>query len=154
MKLKPDEENFDEALAQAYRAWTTTTVPPEITALFQNPALATLKASSPPFFHLLSALHRYTLQPSHTLPLSSTLPDMKSDTKNYIYLQKLYKARAEEEKAAFKALLEVPVADKEVDTFVKNAHGLRLLSGTKWGRLLSDKPALGRRLFSLFSFDC
>jgi len=26
MKKKDDEENFDEAVAQAYRAWTATTV--------------------------------------------------------------------------------------------------------------------------------
>jgi NEDD8-activating enzyme E1 regulatory subunit len=143
MRVKPDEENFDEALAQAYRAWTPTTVPSEISDLFQDPAIATLTPTSPPFFHLVAALREFTLQPPHTLPLSSTLPDMKADTKNYIDLQKLYKARAEEEKRAFKTHLKVPVAPKEVDLFVKNAHAVRFLRGTKYGALLSDKAALG-----------
>jgi amyloid beta precursor protein binding protein 1 len=147
MKIKPDEENFDEALAQAYRAWTPTTVPSEIATLFQDPSITTLAPTSPAFFHLVAALHQYTLQPPHTLPLSSTLPDMKSDTKNYVHLQKLYKARAEEEKAAFKALVRVPVAQEEIDLFVKNAHALRLLRGTKYGALLSDKTALGIRTY-------
>ena len=143
MKRKPDEENFDEALAQAYRVWTPTTVPSEIAALFQDPALASLTNASPDFFHLLSALHQFTLQPPHTLPLSSTLPDMKSDTKNYIHLQKLYKSRAEEEKAAFKALVAVQVPDEAVDSFVKNAHGLKVLRGSRWGSFVQDKHALG-----------
>ena len=143
MRIKSDEENFDEALAQAYRAWTPTTVPSEISSLFQDPAIATLAPTSPPFFHLVAALREFTLQPPHTLPLSSTLPDMKSDTKNYVQLQRLYKTRAEEEKAVFKSLLRVPVAQEEIDLFVKNAHALRLLRGTKYGALLSDKTALG-----------
>ena len=147
MKIKPDEENFDEALAQAYRAWTPTTVPSEIISLFQDPSIATLGPTSPSFFHLVAALHEFTLQQPHTLPLSSTLPDMKSDTKNYVHLQKLYKARAEEEKAAFKSLVRVPVSQEEIDLFVKNAHALRLLRGTKYGALLSDKTALGTRIY-------
>jgi NEDD8-activating enzyme E1 regulatory subunit len=143
MKIKSDEENFDEALTQAYRTWTSTTVPPEIAALFEDAAVMNLTPTSGPFFHLLSALHQFTLRAPHALPLTSTLPDMKSDTKNYIHLQKLYKAQAEEEKAVFRALLTVPVAQEEVDTFVKNAHGLKLLRGTRWGALDKDKSALG-----------
>ncbi|KAJ7683019.1 hypothetical protein B0H17DRAFT_1205437 [Mycena rosella] len=101
MKIKFDEENFDEAEAQAYRCWTETRVPPDIAALFDDPQLRALSPASPPFFHLLDALRQFTLAPPHTLPLSSTLPDMKANTTSYIHLQKLYKARAEEDKAAF-----------------------------------------------------
>ena len=36
MKKKPDEENFDEALAQAYRSWTATTLPSSLTTLFDS----------------------------------------------------------------------------------------------------------------------
>lgn len=143
MKVKIDEENFDEAEAQAYRCWTRTTVPSDIASLCQDPALASLTPASPPFFHLLSALHKFTLQPPHTLPLTSTLPDMKADTNSYIHLQKLYKTRAEEEKAVFKSFLTVPIDDALVDTFVKNAHALKLLRGRKWGALDGDPIALG-----------
>lgn len=144
MKIKFDEENFDEAESQAYRCWTETTVPSEIASLFQDPALSSLSPSSPPFFHLLAALQKFTLEPPHTLPLTSTLPDMKANTTSYIHLQKLYKARAEEEKARFKSFLTAPVDDSIVDTFVKNAHGLKVLRGKKWGALDADPTALGQ----------
>ena len=152
MKMKVDEENFDEAESQAYRRWTETTVPSEIASMFQDSSLSSLSPTSPPFFHLLAALsHQFTLQPPHTLPLSSTLPDMKANTSSYIHLQKLYKTWAEEEKVLFKSFLKVPLDDTTIDTFVKNAHGLRVLRGKKWGTLDSDPAALGSFIFNVFS---
>lgn len=148
MKKKHDEENFDEAEAQAYRAWTETTVPSEISSLFQDPALSSLSPSSPPFFHLLSALHKFTLQPPHTLPLTSTLPDMRSDTKNYIHLQTLYKRRAEEEKKVFESFIskDVQIDEELVDSFVKNAHAILVMRGKRWGEFDEDSAALANSL--------
>jgi amyloid beta precursor protein binding protein 1 len=66
---------------------------------------------------------------------------MHTDTKNYVHLQTLYKNRANEEKAQFKAILQKLIQDKGVvnvppdamiDDFVKNAHGLKLSRGKKW----------------------
>jgi len=143
MKKKIDEENFDEAEAQAYRCWTPTVVPSETTSLFQDSKLQTLNAQSPVFFHLLAALKTFTEESdTNTLPLTSTLPDMKASTTDYIHLQKLYKIRAEEEKAQFKSYLSVSVDDGLVDLFVKNAHGLKLMRGKKWGELDQDTNAL------------
>jgi amyloid beta precursor protein binding protein 1 len=143
MKVKFDEENFDEAESQAYRCWTDTTIPSDITSLLQNPSLSSLTTASPPFYHLLSALHKFTLRPPHLLPLTSTLPDIKASTNSYIHLQKLYKTCAEEEKAVFKSFLTVPIDDALVDTFVKNAHALKLLQGKQWCALDGDPVALG-----------
>jgi amyloid beta precursor protein binding protein 1 len=143
MKIKIDEENFDEAEAQAYRCWTETRIPSDIAALFQDPQLSTLSPTSPPFFLLLDALRQFTLQPPHTLPLTSTLPDMKANTSSYIHLQKLYKTRAEEEKAIFKSFLSLPLDDALIDSFVKNAHGLKVLRGKKYGALDAEPTALG-----------
>ncbi|KIK26147.1 hypothetical protein PISMIDRAFT_676286, partial [Pisolithus microcarpus 441] len=143
LKVKLDEENFDEAEAQAYRCWTETTVPPEIASLFDDPAISpeALRESHSPFFHLLAALKEFTDQSeTHTLPLTSTLPDMKADTTNYIHLQKLYKTRADEEKHAFKSHLRAPVDDATIDLFVKNAHALCVIRGTRWDAL--DRTAL------------
>ncbi|KAJ7267019.1 hypothetical protein B0H12DRAFT_1179488 [Mycena haematopus] len=148
MQIKSDEENFEEAEAQAYRCWTETSVPSDILALFQDPQLGTLGPTSPPFFHLLDALRKFTLQPPHTLPLTSTLPDMKANTTSYIHLQKLYKTRAEEEKAIFKGFLTVPVDDTLIDSFVKNAHGLKILRGKKYGTLDSDPAGLASTVAS------
>lgn len=144
MKIKPDEENFDEAESQAYRSWTETKVPYDIISLFRDPALSSVTPKSPPFYHLVSALQKFTLEPPHTLPLSGALPDMKANTTSYIHLQTLYKARAEEEKALFKSFLAVPIEDSVVDTFVKNTHALKVLRGKKWGALDGDPQSLGK----------
>jgi len=144
MRKKSDEENFEEAEAQAYRVWSTTTVPSEIRELFANPKVLSLSPASAPFFHLVHALSKFVEeQPSHTLPLTSTLPDMKASTGCYIHLQKLYKTRAEEEKAIFKSYLQIPVPEDMVDAFVKNSHALKLLRGQRWGTLDADPHALG-----------
>ncbi|KAF8123015.1 hypothetical protein EV363DRAFT_1229758 [Boletus edulis] len=151
MKVKSDEENFDEAEAQAYRCWTETKVPSEIATLFEDPAISpeALRQKPSAFFHLLAALKEFTDQSeTHTLPLTSTLPDMKSDTTNYIDLQRLYKTRAEEEKHAFKSHLRAPVDDTLVDLFVKNAHALQVLRGNQWGAFDQDRAALADALAS------
>jgi NEDD8-activating enzyme E1 regulatory subunit len=149
MKVKSDEENFDEAESQAYRCWSETVVPSPISTLFSDPAISQLGPYSPQFYHLLSALRQFTLQPPYTLPLTSTLPDMKSDTTNYIHLQKLYKAKAEEDKKIFRGLVGVPVDEQVVDIFVRNSHHVQLLRGKKWGNIDKDINALG--LFSILS---
>lgn len=113
-----------------------------------------MDSSRSPFFHLLAALKEYTENSdTHTLPLTSTLPDMKSDTHNYIHLQRLYKTRAEEEKQIFKSHLRVPVDDAMVDSFVKNAHALVVLRGKPWGTFDEDKAALGNTLGACIGSD-
>ncbi|KAI5831997.1 hypothetical protein K523DRAFT_370965 [Schizophyllum commune Tattone D] len=146
MKKKFDEENFDEAGAQAYRCWSETGVPSEVSALFDAPELSSVTASSPPFFILLDALKKFVAQPPHVLPLSAALPDMKASTGSYIELQKLYKARAQEEKEAFKKFLAYPVQDEIVDSFVKNAHGIKLLRGEKWTDVDKKGTALAKAI--------
>lgn len=151
MKKKVDEENFDEAVAQAYRAWTETKVPFEINELFSDPGLSILGPSSSPFFHMLAALKTFTEQPPYTLPLTSTLPDMKADTSNYIHLQKLYKSRAEEEKTQFAAIVKsqgVEASPAMVDEFVRNAHGLKIVHGKSWGSFDENRAELGELVLS------
>ena len=151
MRKKSDEENFEEAEAQAYRAWTPTTVPSEIKALFSDPKVLSLTTSSPPFYHLLYALSKFVEeQPYHALPLTSTLPDIKASTEAYIHLQKLYKKRSEEEKEIFKSYLKVEVPEDMIDAFLKNSHALKLLRGKRWGALDADPQALG----AYISFNC
>lgn len=155
MKVKIDEENFDEAFDQAYRAWTPTNVPSGITALFRDPTLASLRSDSPPFYHLLKALEDFSSEPPHVLPLTSTLPDMKADTKKYIELQKLYKERSLEEKDKFKQLLAkrgARVDEETIDSFVKNAHAIRLLRGRRWGAFDASSAELGGFSTSSYSW--
>ena len=154
MKKKSDEEDFEEAEAQAYRCWTQTVVPSEVPEVFSDWSVIQLQLSSPPFCHLAAALHSFTKnQPPYTLPLSSTLPDMKSNTTYYIELQKLYKKRAEEEKEILKSYIQVPgIKDDFVDLFVKNSHAIRLLRGKQWSKLDADPQALGKVTFDTILF--
>ncbi|TFK68056.1 hypothetical protein BDN72DRAFT_888691 [Pluteus cervinus] len=153
-KFKQDEENFDEAEAQAYRTWSVTGVPSEIQALFKDPlspssaanAATPLTPDSPPFFHLLDALRRFTEKEPFVLPLTSTLPDMKANTESYIHLQKLYKKRSEEERDVIRELVKETggeVDDATLDLFVRNAHAVKVMRGKRWGVLDESEEALG-----------
>ena len=87
MKRKPDEENFDEAEAQAWRLWSSSGVPKEIIDLF-----GILNKSPSPrneaFYVLLTALQRFTQLEEYKglLPLSGALPDMRADTNGWAIL--------------------------------------------------------------------
>ncbi|OJT14239.1 NEDD8-activating enzyme E1 regulatory subunit [Trametes pubescens] len=159
LKVKADEENFDEAEAQAWRVWSEPAIPSDIQALFSLSALQS--ASAQPrqgtFHALLHTLVEFTKDPagSGTLPLSSNLPDMKSDTESYVRLQNLYRQWADVEKSKFKELFEAKhpeaaasVDPEEVDSFVKNSHHLRVLRGKRWGTFDADREALGNALAS------
>ncbi|KAI0325555.1 hypothetical protein GY45DRAFT_1438278 [Cubamyces sp. BRFM 1775] len=156
LKIKPDEENFDEAEAQAWRVWSEPAIPSDVQSLFSLSPLPSASDSSVPAKHttfhaLLDTLADFTKDPSGpgTLPLSATLPDMKSDTESYVKLQNLYRQWAEVEKTNFKELFakEHPefaqtANPEEVDTFVKNSHHLRVLRGKRWGAFDQDREAL------------
>jgi len=155
-KRNPDEENFDEAVAQAYRAWTPTVTPPHLVELFTD---KTIPLNS--FGHLLAALRSFTERSQHVLPLSATLPDMKSDTESYVRLQNLYRTQAAEEREQFRALLSVPVQSELVDLFVKNAHGVQLLKGACYGvldaapeKLITHLSSLTRETATHLAFFC
>jgi hypothetical protein len=74
--------------------------------------------------------------------LTTTLPDMHSDTTGYIRLQNAYKSHASAEKAEFKSYVVGEVDDELVNAFVKNAHALRVLEGRRWGALDADQERI------------
>jgi amyloid beta precursor protein binding protein 1 len=80
---------------------------------------------------------------------------MKSSTEEYVKLQKLYRAQSEKENNVFKEYLakeKVTVDDPTVDTFLKNAHALKVLKGREWkGINPGSKEVLGE--FSSTRFD-
>ncbi|KAJ3477723.1 hypothetical protein NLI96_g10270 [Meripilus lineatus] len=177
LQLKLDEENFEEAEAQAVRLWREVGVPSDISSLFslsplEDPPQApssqqaqhspshSVAANGVPrqqhnaIFHaLLRTLEKFVADPegSGCLPLTSTLPDMKTDTESYVKLQRLYKNRSREENARFKELLKVQYPDLQideslVDLFVKNAHHIKLLRGKRWGAWEEDRASVGSAL--------
>ncbi|KAI0045934.1 hypothetical protein FA95DRAFT_1560626 [Auriscalpium vulgare] len=151
MQRHQDEENFEEAAANAYRAYTSSTIPSSVQALFDTlPPPDTPLDGQRHFSILLSALRAFTSEPPHVLPLSATLPDMKSDTENYVALQNIYRRRADEERAVFRQLVRdaggADIPAEVVDLFCKNAHAIAGLKGARWGDLDTDREKLVSRL--------
>jgi amyloid beta precursor protein binding protein 1 len=149
MKVKIDEENFDEAVTQAYRVTPGPAVPRAVSALFDDAKLhaAPLTEGTPPFFHLLAALREYVALEPHTLPVSATLPDMHTDTKSYVELQTIYKDQARKERDAFARVLEKQgrpstIDEGMIDDFVKNAHGLKICRSEVYAALDQDPARL------------
>ena len=129
MKKTFDEENFEEAEAQAYRLL----LDEDRWLLLKSPMIraSTLLSAILPSRCCFALVHQKS---THALPLSSTLPDMKSSTAYYIELQKLYKKHAEEEKEILKSYMKVPgTKDDFFELFVKefawNQNAEREVSG-------------------------
>lgn len=71
---------------------------------------------------------------------------MKASTDAYIGLQKLYKDQAEREKAIFKSFIspDVKISDDLIDSFVKNAHALKVIRGSSWNSIDKNASALSK----------
>ncbi|CAL1710740.1 unnamed protein product [Somion occarium] len=169
--VKMDEENFEEAENQAFRMWSEAKIPSDIAALFDlEPLQQPISSSStsqpngvtksphklnPEFHALLQALHKFVTSPDGPgcLPLSASLPDMKTDTTSYVKLQTIYKDWAAVELAKFKEILKAEYPDLTidkavVDSFVKHAHQIKVLRGKRFGSWEEDKTAVAQALDS------
>ena len=96
MMHSSDSENFDEALSFAYRAWTPSTIPFQISKLIDDPKTRNLDRKSKPFWIMVKALSDF-VKVHNVLPLSGIIPDMKADTDSFIFLQKLYHSKAKKD---------------------------------------------------------
>ncbi|PSR81319.1 hypothetical protein PHLCEN_2v6398 [Hermanssonia centrifuga] len=151
LSQKLDEENFEEAEAQAFRLWSESPVPSDISATLNLPRLDQSSSTSSTAFHaLLQTLRAFINSPesSGCLPLTSTLPDMKTDTESYVKLQIMYKEQAKGDNALFKTILkkefpDLSIDEAMVDAFVKNAHHIKVLRGRRWGTWDKDPASLG-----------
>ncbi|RUS13626.1 LOW QUALITY PROTEIN: NEDD8-activating enzyme E1 regulatory subunit, partial [Endogone sp. FLAS-F59071] len=86
-----DEENFEEALANVWRACTVTRVPDDVHRILLDPACNDLTAQSSSFWIAARAVREFVANEGQgLLPLSGALPDMKADTKGYIDMQNMY----------------------------------------------------------------
>ncbi|RKP23875.1 NEDD8-activating enzyme E1 regulatory subunit [Syncephalis pseudoplumigaleata] len=134
-----DEENFHEAMDAVLRSCTKPEIPSSIQALFNDPACEQLTPQSSNFWILLRAMRDFTAssQGAGLLPLSGTLPDMKSDTENYVALQQIYRQKAQADCHAVHdhvrqhlARLHLPsdrIGDEEVAAFCKHAAFLQVI---------------------------
>lgn len=145
-----DEENFDEAVGLYRRAGNKRPVPEEIEKLFKDDSCQNLTSQSSNFWILLQTLQLFTLDPSnpsHLLPLTGSLPDMKSHSTTYVQLQQVYRSKAKTDLDLFLRILSqvleslngghgepgVAVARKigkeEIESFVKHSAWVKVLRG-------------------------
>ncbi|KAJ1962778.1 hypothetical protein GGI12_002443 [Dipsacomyces acuminosporus] len=148
-----DEENFQEACAGVSGYCVPYKIPGEVDRILNDPSAISVSAQSDKFWILAHSLRSY-VQSKYSqgqLPLSGAIPDMKSDTKGYIALQRIYKTKADQDRAEMSRKVHetlqaagLPldyISADEVDTFCKNAHFLRLLRYTPIHKELDSGPA-------------
>ncbi|CAG8779612.1 18561_t:CDS:2, partial [Racocetra fulgida] len=86
-----DEENFNEALANAWRAFTPTKVTSQVQEIFNDPECESITANSSSFWIITRAIRDFvTNEGQGLLPLAGAVPDMKADTSTYVTLQTVY----------------------------------------------------------------
>ncbi|KAJ2237165.1 hypothetical protein IWW45_001167 [Coemansia sp. RSA 485] len=167
-----DEENFSEAVKMVSANCSLYEIPSEVSLIINDRAAAETDAASSAnpsddacdslsisdnaddkFWLMAKALRRFTesAYSKGALPLSGTIPDMKADTKSYIALQRVYKQKADQDKAELaehlqeilkaSGLPQTYVSQPEIDAFCKNTHRLRLLRMTPVHAELKSGPA-------------
>ncbi|KAK9709813.1 hypothetical protein K7432_008781 [Basidiobolus ranarum] len=136
MSRSYDEENFEEAINMVLRVCNETGIPAGVQTLFASSACNEITNQSSDFWILVRALKEFVNNEGNgLLPVSATLPDMKSDTESYITLQNIYRQKAREDLLALKHRLENlltsvnrsadSIAEEQIEVFCKNAAFLK-----------------------------
>ncbi|KAI8801063.1 hypothetical protein BJ742DRAFT_839107 [Cladochytrium replicatum] len=132
-----DQENFDEALAAAYRAQAVTKVPDSVRKILNDPHCEVTSKSSN-FWIIARALRDFVAnEGGGLLPLAGPVPDMKADTTSFVNLQTVYRSKALADAAAVRSrvqsllqTLQKPsdsISSEEIDRFCKNSQYLTLI---------------------------
>ncbi|KAI9496705.1 putative NEDD8-activating enzyme E1 regulatory subunit [Zychaea mexicana] len=135
---KSDEENFEEAVANVWRLSSTSTVDSSVREILEDPAAQNLESNSDSFWIITRAIKDFVDNEGEgQLPLSGKLPDMKSDTENYIDLQNVFRQKAMADLAAVKERVErlleqlkMPIdsiPDGVIEGYCKNAATIKVI---------------------------
>jgi NEDD8-activating enzyme E1 regulatory subunit len=103
-----EEQNFEEALKAAVRAYMPYEIKDELKEVFQNPRCAPdqITGDSSDFWVLATAVKQYVADHDGVLPLPGAIPDMTADTQGYIALQKIYAAQAAQDREVYTKIVE------------------------------------------------
>ncbi|TIA95807.1 hypothetical protein E3P94_03548 [Wallemia ichthyophaga] len=134
-----DEQNFDEAQSQAYRAFQSNDIPHQVAELYQDDSLKNLSKDSSPFWFLVASLKEFSDRHG-VLPHPGTLPDLHTDTQTYVHLQTIYKNKAREDVEELKSIL-IGIIDKFsvsihlfsddlIGAFAKHSAFLKVIKGS------------------------
>jgi amyloid beta precursor protein binding protein 1 len=134
------EENFDEAVAAVLKSLNPWTLRSNVRELFAMDECTNPTAESDTFW-IIALAHKLFYDAHGVLPLPGSLPDMKAQSADYIWLQNMYKAKAREDLAeveqtvrAIEEKLHLPpgrVPSREIEVFCKNASHIKVIRGTR-----------------------
>jgi len=87
-----DAENYEQAAASAFKAWTPFSVPGNVQEVLGHPKARNPPADASDFWLVVAAIARF-VDKHQVLPLMGSIPDMQSDSNTYISLLSLYQAK-------------------------------------------------------------
>lgn len=145
-----EEENFDEALKSVNSALIDMTVPGDVKSILEHENCTNIGENSKPFWILCQALKRF-LNEHGSLPLRGSLPDMFSDSKSYIQLQRVYQKKAGQDiNSIMDYVTQVyaqlnlgngKMSETEVKRFCKNSHFLKVVRTKSLEEEFSKTPS-------------
>ncbi|EFE39148.1 hypothetical protein TRV_06195 [Trichophyton verrucosum HKI 0517] len=147
------EENFDEAVAAVLKSVGPYSLSSDLRNAFDMDECSQLTTRSSNFWVIAAAVKDF-YETHSVLPLSGSLPDMKAQSSDYIWLQNIYKSKARRDAAEVLATVRnlecklragperMPISEKEIDTFCKNAAHIKVIRGNEIP-ILSPVPSGG-----------
>jgi amyloid beta precursor protein binding protein 1 len=135
----PEEENFEEAVKSAFRAYDLPTLDHFTQRVLDDPQAKNITKDSNSFWVLCAALNRFIAKEGHgfMVPASNNIPDMTSETDSYLDLKAIFKARVKGDFDAFFAHAQAvlkeagqpvsAISEADADMFCRNVRGLRVL---------------------------
>ncbi|KAK4193823.1 hypothetical protein QBC35DRAFT_7253 [Podospora australis] len=128
------EENFDEAAAAVLKTLTIPSLPSGLKEVFEYQHTDPVEQRSS--FWLIADAIKQFYEKHQCLPLPGKVPDMKAQSKVYIQLQNIYKAKARQDGAEIVQTVKAAAGDDhqvdpaEVELFCKNAAFVKLINAT------------------------
>lgn len=131
------EENFDEAAAAVLKSLNKPSLPSGLRTIFTELDSRQVDNNSPNFWLIAKAIQQF-YSDHDSLPLPGVLPDMKAQSKDYIQLQNIYKAKARQDAEVVVSHVrtmeeahkrEHAIDQKEIEAFCKGAAFVKLIKG-------------------------
>ncbi|MCJ1316264.1 hypothetical protein MMC15_001585 [Xylographa vitiligo] len=132
------EENFDEAIGAVLKSLNPPSISSGLREVFEADHCQTPTPQSPNFWIVANALQAFH-KAYNVLPLPGALPDMKTQSVDYIKLQNIYKSKARQDLAdvtqrvrTLEKLLNktTEIDEKEIEAFCKGAAFVKLIKGS------------------------
>ncbi|KAI9696333.1 MAG: hypothetical protein M1820_008175 [Bogoriella megaspora] len=144
------EENFEEAVAAVLKSLNPPEPSSAVKEVFKSIDSGKHQSREHSNFWVIAQAIKHFYESHGLLPLPGTVPDMKAQSKDYIELQGVYKAKARKDVAEVMSYIGSQdasrIEEKEVEAFCKNAAFIKLVRGQSI-RLVepSQTPTFGPR---------